>query len=133
MRSVAIRLRRELQHVGFLTPLELEQAIILSDNDKSNVHQSLIKVGYNDAEIERCLKDSLQRYLITIEGEDRLSIREDRRTIVRRYFLLDTIVQYGVSANNKSGLVGSIIVSGYGPFFGNKVSQTYIRSSSSCP
>jgi hypothetical protein len=68
VRSAAIRLRRELQQVGFLVPLELEHAIFCSNGTRTNVYQWLIDEGYSEQEIERCLEDCIQRNLLSSIG-----------------------------------------------------------------
>ncbi|MEG4070715.1 DNA cytosine methyltransferase [Microcoleus sp. Pol11C2] len=122
VRSAAVRLRRELQEIGFLVPLSLEQAIARSDGDKDHTKQILQNSGYSDLEINRCLQTSLERNLI-FEVNGNLLLQEDRRFLVRRYFLLDVIAQYGKPAKSKKELVGSIIIPGYGPFYGIKLTN----------
>lgn len=122
VRSAAIRLRRELQQVGFLVPLELEHGIFCSDGTRTNVYQWLIDEGYSEQEIERCLEDCIQRNLVKVEDGDRLSVTVERRTIARRYFLLDVVARYGEApADNQNRLSGSLMVPGYSPFYGVKL------------
>ncbi len=117
VRSAAIRLRRELQQVGFLVPLELEHAIFCSNGTRTNVYQWLIDEAYCEQEIERCLEDCIQRNLVTVEDGDRLSVTVERRTIARRYFLLDVVARCGEApADNQNRLSRSLMVPGYSPF-----------------
>ena len=82
----------------------------------------MIDEGYSEQEIERCLEDCIQRNLVTVEDGDRLSVTVERRTIARRYFLLDVVARYGEApADNQNRLSGSLMVPGYSPFYGIKL------------
>jgi hypothetical protein len=122
VRSAAIRLRRELQQVGFLVPLELEHGILRSNGTITDVRRVLIEEGYTEGEIERCLEDCIQRNLVTVEEGGRISLTAERRRVARRYFLLDVVARCGEApAADKSRLSGSLMVPGYGPFYGKKL------------
>lgn len=134
VRSAAIRLRRELQQVGFLLPLELEHAILRSNGTRANVYQVLIDESYTEQEIQRCLEDCIQRNLVKVEEGDRLSVTAERRTIARRYFLLDVVARCGEApGNDRSRLSGSLMVPGYGPFYGMKLPNLVSESLSLAP
>lgn len=122
VRSAAIRLRRELEQIGFLVPLSLEQAVARSDGTRNSVEQLLLQDGYSISEINRCLKNCIERNLVS-EADDSFFIREERRSLARKYFLLDVVAQHGKSADSKGELVGSIIIPGYGPFYGMRLTQ----------
>ncbi|WP_146131594.1 DNA cytosine methyltransferase [Merismopedia glauca] len=122
VRSAAIRLRRELEQIGFLIPLCLEQAIALSDGGRNNTEQLLLQAGYSSAEINRCLESCIEQNFVS-EVNDTLLIQESRRSLVRRYFLLDVVAQSGRPADHKGELVGSIIIPGYGPFYGMRLTN----------
>jgi DNA (cytosine-5)-methyltransferase 1 len=127
VRSAAIRLRRELEQVGFLVPLSLEQAIARSDGNKNSAEQLLVQAGYSAREISRCLENCIERNLVS-EVNGNLSIQEDRRSLVRRYFLLDVIAQHGRPADHRGELVGSVIIPGYGPFYGIRLTDLMTES-----
>lgn len=127
VRSAAIRLRRELEQISFLIPLRLELAIAQSDGSRSGAEQLLIQAGYSVEEINRCLENCIDRRLIS-EQNDNLLIQESRRSLVRRYFLLDVIAQRGRKADHKGELVGSIIIPGYGPFYGVRLTDLITAS-----
>jgi hypothetical protein len=55
-------------------------------------------------------------------------IQESRRSLVRRYFLLDVIAQHGRKADHKGELLGSIIIPGYGPFYGVRLTDLMTAS-----
>lgn len=134
VRSAAIRLRRELQQVVFLVPLELEHAILRSDGIRTDVYRLLIEEDYTEQEINRCLEDYIQRNLVTVEDGGRLSLTANRRTVARRYFLLDVVAQCGeASGSDKSRLSGSLMVPGYGPFYGMKLDNLALEALSLAP
>ena len=123
VRSAGIRLRRELQEVGFLTPLEIEHAILRADRgDIGAVTSILINEGYSEAEVDRCLQGSISDGLIH-HANGLLSIQDTRADIVRRYFMLDTAACYGVQPENGAKLTGSLMVPGFGPFYGMKLDE----------
>jgi len=122
VKSAAIRLRRELEQVGFLVPLCLEQAIARSDGSRNSTEQLLLQAGYSATEINRCLESCIEQNLVS-EVNGNLLIQEHRRSVVRKYFLLDVIAQCGKAADHKGELVGSIIIPGYGPFYGMRLTN----------
>lgn len=122
IRSAAIRLRREIQQVGFLVALELEHGILRSNGTITDVRRLLIEEGYSEGEIQRCLDDCMQRNLVTVEDGGKISMTVERRPVARRYFLLDVVARCGqASGNAQSSLTGSLMVPGYGPLYGIKL------------
>ncbi len=122
VKSASIRLRRELQHVGYLTPLEIEHAVFCSNGSPAAVRKVLKAEGYEDAEIERAITDSTTRNILGANSKGALSVATDRRDIARRYFLLDVAAKFGsapVTPTEK--MTGSLLVPGYGPFHGIKL------------
>ncbi len=122
VRSASIRLRRELQEVGFLTPLEVEQAILRTDGSQDEIHTILSKEGYKKSEIERCLYRMLENESVLRGSNGLLVISDDRRPIVRRYLLLDSTAKHGRPLSGQD-LRGSLLIPGYGPFFGLKLDE----------
>ena len=123
VRSASIRLRRELQHVGFLLPIEIEHAVIRTDGSLIEVRRTLTDEGYSAGEIERCILKSVDNGLLQSDGKQ-LSIVPARRDSARRYFLMDMAALYGsppASAGDR--LSGSLLVPGNGPFHGTKLDE----------
>jgi len=118
VRTAPIRLRRELQNIGFITPLEIEHAIARSDGKVDSVRSVLVNEGYKKSEIDRAINNAIEREII-LQKNSSLFILESRRNIVRRYFLLDVAAIFGnpVDMTNGGG-AGCFLVPGYGPFFG---------------
>jgi hypothetical protein len=124
VRSASIRLRRELQHVGYLIPLELEHAVFRSDGTPAAVRRVLRDEGYADAEIDRAIADSTMRGLVNADAEGKLSVSTARREVARRYLLLDVAARFGAApATPGERLSGCLLVPGYGPFHDIKLDR----------
>lgn len=119
IRTASVRLRRELQHIGFLTPLELEHALLVSDQDLVGASQFLKKEGYDDSEINRVIQNSESQGFINSQG----AIAEVRRKIARRYFLLDIAATTGSPLGLAAKPTGSLLVPDYGAFYGIKLDR----------
>jgi hypothetical protein len=118
VRSAPIRLRRELQHAGFLVPLEAQQATYrVSDPTRENIGALLRGEGYSKGEIRRCLQDCLDRGLLLAEGNT-FRVRPQDRDTVRRYLLLDIAAGKGQTRETTAGEGNLVMVPGFGPFHG---------------
>jgi hypothetical protein len=125
IRTAAIKLRRELQEIEYITILEVEHAILLVGNTKRKVIDYLHTNGYPISKVEDCIKKGLEYHLI-IEDDEAINISEKRKEIVRRYCLLDFIALYGNPiASDK--LSGNIVVSGFHINWGLPQSQLIER------
>lgn len=121
VRSAAIRLRREFQRIGFLCPIDVEQAVLRSDATDAEVKKVLRKDGYSLKEINRSLKVCKERNVLS-QRNSNWSIAADRRALVRRYLLLDIAACLGTPPDTEEKkLVGALLVPGYGPFHGIKL------------
>ncbi len=129
VRSAPIKLRRELQAIGFLTPLELEHAIACSSGSALEVREALRRDGYAAEEIERVIKHSIDRGFCPTGHDLHLMIREERLSVVRRYLLLDTIAREGALLESGNGkTAGCLLVPGIGPFFGMKMDEAVSKA-----
>jgi len=118
IRSAPIRLRRELQALGYLTPLEIEHALIQSQGDVGKTGENLLEQGYSKNEIDRAVNRAIKNEIIHKKGS-KLILLENRRSIVRQYLLLDTLSRNGrnmISASNISP--ASVLIPGSGAFCG---------------
>lgn len=120
IRSIPIRLRRELQQLGFLTPLEIEHAIAQTDGARSNVVQLLEKQRYKKKEIDRAIQIATNKSVIKSDKKGRYRISDERRNIVRQYFILDTLACLGDSlpASKDGTTTSAVLTPGYGAFYG---------------
>lgn len=113
--SAPLKLRRELQGIDFLTTLEIEHAIIMTDGKRLSVENQLLNDGYSQNEINIAINSAIDRCLII--GNEDLSVLPEREGIIRKYCLLDVIANYGqpVPADKQTGL---LIVPGYSTYWG---------------
>lgn len=113
--SAPLKLRRELQGIDFITTLEIEHAIIMTDGKRSSVESRLHNDGYSQNEINIAVNNAIGRQLIV--GEEDLSVLPEREEIVRRYCLMDVIANFGhpIPLNMHTGL---LLVPGYSIYWG---------------
>ena len=116
IKSAPLKLRRELQEICFLTTLEIEHAILMTDGKKENVIRLLMNDGYSDDEINRVMDIALTSGKVKT-CDNILIVVEDRVEIVRKYCLLDIIANYGspIPLDKQKGV---LIVPGYSTFWG---------------
>ena len=123
IRSAPIRLRRELQALGFLTPLEIEHAIVQSSGNETDVGNVLTTQGYSETETKRAIKHAIHHEVIGKTGT-KLVLKDERRSLVRQYLLLDILSIYGeVIQPGTAASAASILVPGYGAFYGLNIDQ----------
>ncbi len=121
IRSAPIRLRRELQALGFITPLELEHALLKSSGEQVDVGAALVAQGYQQAEVARALEHAAQHRVVHKEGT-KIFLRDDRRDIVRQHLLLDVLATHGQTVQ-PGAAAGSVLVPGQGAFFGLPIDE----------
>lgn len=128
IRSATIRLRRELQRIGFLCPIELEQAALRSDATEAGIKKVLREDGYSLQEINRSLKLCKERKVLN-QRRGKWFLTSTRRALVRRYLLMDIAACLGSSPSaEEKKIVGSLLVPGYGPFHGIKIDELAKRA-----
>lgn len=121
VRSASIRLRREIQHAGFLIPIEVEHAVLRADGLQEEVRRILTEEGYSRSEVERCIQKCVGNGILQFE-DGRFSLEAARREVVRRYFLMDVAAIYGSPPTTpEDKMRGSLLVPGFGPFYGTKL------------
>lgn len=118
IRSAAIRLRRKLQKIGFLTPLEIAHAIIRTGGRKCEVISLLSREGYSSVEISRAIVVSMQTGVVKAIDQETIAVDVECDDTVRRYLLLDLIANSGKIFDSAVGLQGVVLVPGFGPYFG---------------
>lgn len=123
VKSILVRLRRELQHICFLTPIELEHAIITSEQGlKESVFHSLDLDGYPKEEIERIILVCIELGYIS-ESIDKngtkLIISRERSEITRRLLILDIAANYASTISDEQRRsMRYLLVPGYGANYG---------------
>jgi len=123
IRSAPIRLRRELQALGFVTPLEIEHTLIQSSGDEAEIGAALVAHGYQATEVRRAMEHATRHGIIR-KDRTKLSLRDDRREAVRQHLLLDVLCIHGRDIQpGTTASVASVLVSGHGPFFGMEMDE----------
>lgn len=116
IRSTSIRLRRELQRINFLMPLEVEHAIFAVGTEINKVQEYLQNEGYSEIEIQRSINNAINKKIIANDGNNIMVIAERRETS-RRYCLLDLIARNG-TVLSPNDICGKLLIPGFGPFYG---------------
>lgn len=116
VKTSPIKLRRCLQEIGYLTPLEIAQEILRSGQDKTKVCSELLSQGYEKKEIDTAIMTGVSAGYLVEKGKD-LLIGNDSLPIVRRYCILDCLAVFGAPLSSDN-LAGNLIVPGYELFRG---------------
>ncbi|MWJ28605.1 hypothetical protein GPM19_10370 [Halomonas sp. ZH2S] len=124
IKSSPIRLRREIQDIGFLTLLEIEHAILsIKDQSEKSVKEYLMEDGYLEQEVERNIERHINKKILKLRDDNSLDIIDsDRHLISRRYLLLD-IIANSSSEFSSSSINGAILIPGFGPYYGLELSS----------
>lgn len=119
VKSILIRLRRGLQEIAFITPIEVEHSILRSiSGSRAQVETLLIAEGYPLDEVERAISRSLGLKYIN-ENKTTLSISDERYEYARRLLLLDLIALNGSIIEPDEDAKGKyLMVPGYGAHYG---------------
>lgn len=123
IRSAPIKLRRELQGIQFLTPLEIEHAIMRTSGSQEKVVSLLQDEGYTSEEIKMATISSIRNGHIILAEDGTYSLKPDRIDIVRRYCILDVVANYGspVAVEKQAGV---LFVPGFEVCWGLPQNQT---------
>lgn len=117
IRSAPVRLRRELQQIGFLTPLEVAHAILCAGNSTAAVTARLTSEGYSQGEIQRGLVAAAETDFIECTNEQ-LAVVPSSLPAAKLFLLLDLIARAGRSFDSLAEAIGVALVPGYGPYYG---------------
>lgn len=123
IRSAPIRLRRELQALGFVTPLEIEHAIIQSLGNQTDVGNILVNQGYDANEVTRAIVHAVKHGVIGKEN-NKLVLKNERRKIARQHLLLDVLAIHGTDIQpGTTTSAASVFIPGHGAFYGLNIDQ----------
>lgn len=116
VKSILIRLRREFQCIEFLTPIEFEHAVLMSEvNSRENVFNLLLSDGYPLNEIERAEQVSIDSSFLTLK-DNIYNIAEERLEVARRLLVLDIAASNSINIVDKERAPkNSLFIPGYGP------------------
>lgn len=113
VRTAVIKLRSQLQNLGFLTPLEVVHAWALKNGALDKIIEHLKREGYHENEIKRVLN----RNMFTKSG-NQLDVDVDIIDLSRKYLLLDFIAVKGHAFSESAKITGALLVPAFGKFFG---------------
>ena len=116
VKTAPVKFRRELQEIDFLTPLEIEQAILAGNNTECGILDDLKKQGYGEREIVRSLEFCKRTGHIYYK-DGKYSVRDDRKDVVVKYSLLDCIANFGHAVNTQKEK-GVLFVPGFSIYWG---------------
>lgn len=134
IRSTPIRLRREMQVVGFLTPIEIEHAILVAGTETKKVMAALVKDGYEQKEVERAIAQAVERGNLERPDTKHLGIVPSRMAQARRYVLLDMAAIEGKPLTLiESSAPALVMVPGYGPYHGLPSSELRAKAEATAP
>jgi len=105
VKSILVRLRREFQKIDFLTAIEIQHAILISESKSyKDIKASLINEEYSIIEIDRAIRTNLELGLITKNASDEITIPIEHICIARRLLILDIAVNhsYTITQTEKS-------------------------------
>lgn len=118
IRSAPIRLRRELQSLGFVTPLDIEQAIARTNGNVTEVGELLTRDGFAVDIVTSAIDRAVRSEVISRNGSI-LALRDSRRQTIRLHMLMDTLAAFGhVVTLSQAASSAYVLVSGYGPLYG---------------
>lgn len=119
IRSAPIRLRRELQQIGFLTPLEIAHAVLRSNGVAKDAGSLLLQEGYTVLEVDRVINSAVDRGILEWSADsEQLMIDSSLMPLARQYLILDLIAREGRPFTSLTGVAGVALVPGYGPHYG---------------
>lgn len=116
VRTAVLKLRHNLQEIGFLTPLEVAHACAVMKGNLADIKSYLIKAGYSDTEVERVLENKLFS-----KANDALEVEKDFLELSRKYLLLDFIALKGQKFDDYTRITGVLLVPAYGKYYGIKL------------
>ncbi|MBC7531566.1 MAG: hypothetical protein H7318_08310 [Oligoflexus sp.] len=112
LRSAAVKLRRELQEIGFLTPLDFEIEVLKKGGVREEIKSSIVASGYNENEFFRVLKILEDNNTIFI-ANDKFELTPERIDFARKFMLLTLICNHGRRIANHLSESRVILVPGY--------------------
>ncbi|WP_154067102.1 hypothetical protein [Pseudomonas sp. CC6-YY-74] len=104
VRTAHVKLRRTLQNIGFLTPLDFVHALLRAEGSLERARLILIDEGYSEEEILRCYNFCIAESLM-LQASGLIQISPRLLVNSRRIMLLDIIVVEGERFQRSGGSV----------------------------
>lgn len=116
VKSILLRVRREMQKIAFLTPIEFEHAILRStEGTKSEVHEILKNEGYPQEEISRAESVFVEQGYIDFNQDEHYFLSSQRIPIARRLLILDIAAKHAIKiSDDEKHTQKYILIPGYG-------------------
>jgi len=121
VRTASLKLRRALQEIGFLTPLEFVHALALHQFHLSDTQEYLEQDGYSKEEINRVTTSGHVQNLFSQQG-DLITVNTGFISTCRQYYLLDVIFNNAVPLDATHVQRGVIMVPGLNGICGIRLS-----------
>jgi len=122
LRTAPIKLRRNLQLIGFLTPLDFVHKVLELDCNLKLSIKELIKDGYSEDEIKRVLEISKEKKLVNVKSNT-VKVSKDYLSLTKKYFLLDIIYNSSLTISSQIVIRGYIMVPGLNGKSGLKIAE----------
>lgn len=122
VRTAPIKLRRALQRIGFLTPLDFSHSLLINEFDLKASKETLKSEGYSKEEIDRCFEKSVTDGIF-LNKNGKVEIDSDFEKTSRIYYLLDTIFNASDTLDDSKKTTGVILVPGINGISGIKLSE----------
>jgi hypothetical protein len=111
VRTAPLKLRRALQEIGFLTPLELVHALALHQFNLTDAQKYLEQDGYSKEEINRVTTSGYAQNLFS-QHRNQISVKTNFISTCRQYYLLDVIFNNAIPLDATLMQKGVILVPG---------------------
>lgn len=122
VRTAPLKLRRALQEIGFLTPLEIVHALALHQFQLSNAQDYLEQDGYSREEINRVTTSALHQNIFKQQGNE-VTVESNFLNTCRQYYLLDAIFNNAMPLDDTHVQRGVILVPGLSGICGIQLSK----------
>ncbi|WP_272149852.1 hypothetical protein [Tenacibaculum aiptasiae] len=123
LRTAAFKLRRALQDIGFLTPLDLVHSLFANDYSLNNSINQLLIDGYTREEILRVVEKAKRLGIIVVNDKEYCSVDSKFEKNAISYFLYDQLLLKSSTLNRQDITGGVILVPGANQIQGIKLSD----------
>lgn len=120
VRSIPVRLRRLIQQIGLITPLDVSLRVAEGVDSVASLLADIEGAVERDVDIEELIVD-LEAAEWIVRYDQTLSVHPRRHDLVAKYRLLDEII----SVSRKAPIGDRVLVPGFGPDFGASLDSTW--------
>ena len=123
LRTAAFKLRRALQDIRFLTPLDFVHSLFVNDYSLNNSVEQLIHEGYPREEINRVIEKTKRLAIVDVNNKGYCSVDSNFKKNAISYFLYDQLLLKSSTLNKRDITGGVILVPGANQIQGIKLSD----------